>query len=174
MNGPLAGAIGEGMSDACALMINSDPTAVPVDDVVAEYSASDPRGIRSAPYTNFPRSYGSIGVAAGSPEVHFDGEVYAAIVWDLMGRFAQTGNPAWRETLFGYLVDGMNYTPAKPAYEDMRDGILAAVAASGNTADCAKVWDSFARYGVGVGAKGTVKGARVAVTESKVSSTACN
>ena len=106
--------------------------------------------------------------------VHFDGEIYAAIIWDLMGRFAQTGSPTWRDTLFGYLVDGMNYTPAKPAYEDMRDGILAAVAASGNTPDCARVWDSFARYGVGVGAKGTVRGSSVLVTESMTSSTSCN
>jgi extracellular elastinolytic metalloproteinase len=68
----------------------------------------------------------------------------------------------------------MNYTPAKPAYEDMRDGILAAVAASGNTGDCAKVWDAFARYGVGVGAKGAVRGARIVITESTTSSTSCN
>jgi hypothetical protein len=155
-------------------MINSDPLASPVDDVVAEYSASDPRGIRSAPYTDHPRTYGTIGVATGSPQVHFDGEIYAAIIWDLMGRFAQTSDPAWRDRLFGYLVDGMNYTPAKPAYEHMRDGILAAVAASGNTSHCAMVWDAFARYGVGVGAKGTVKGSRVTVAESTLSQTSCN
>jgi extracellular elastinolytic metalloproteinase len=164
MSGPLAGAIGEGMADGCALLINSE------NDVVAEYSASDARGIRSAPYTNHPRTYGSIGVAAGSPQVHFDGEIYAAIVWKMIQDFG----PGERDKLFGYIVDGMNYTPAKPAYEDMRDGILAAVAAAGNTADCAKVWDAFARYGVGVGAKGTVRGSRVSVTESTVSSTACN
>jgi extracellular elastinolytic metalloproteinase len=175
MSGPLAGAIGEGMSDVCALMINSDPTAVPVDDVVAEYSASNPGGIRSERYTGHSRSYGSIGVAAGSPQVHFDGEIYAAIIWDLMGRFAADPNIAdWRTRLFGYLVDGMNYTPAKPAYEDMRDGILAAVAASGNTADCAKVWDAFAQRGVGVGARGAVRGSRVVITASTTSSTACN
>jgi extracellular elastinolytic metalloproteinase len=164
MSGPLAGAIGEGMSDGCALLINDN------NDVVAEYSASDPRGIRSAPYTNHPRTYGTIGVAAGSPQVHFDGEIYGAIVWKMIQDFG----PSARDKLFGYVIDGMNYTPAKPAYEDMRDGILAAVAASGNTGDCAKVWDAFARYGVGVGAKGAVRGARIVITESTTSSTSCN
>jgi hypothetical protein len=35
--------------------------------------------------------------------------------------------------LFDDIVDGMNFTPAGPTYEQMRDGILAAVAA--NTVD---------------------------------------
>lgn len=164
MSGPLAGAVGEGMSDGCALLINDN------NDVVAEYSASDPRGIRSAPYTNHPRTYGSIGVASGSPQVHFDGEIYGAIVWQMIQDFGT----AERDKLFGYIVEGMNYTPAKPAYEDMRDGILAAIAAGGDPADCAKVWNAFARYGVGVGAKGTVRGQRIVITESKVASTSCN
>ena len=157
MSGPLAGAVGEGMADGCALLINDD------NDVVAEYSASDARGIRSAPYTNYPRSYGNV---AGTG-VHFDGEVYAAIVWKLIQDFG----PANRDKLFGYIVDGMNYTPAKPAYEDMRDGILAATSAS--AADTCTVWKAFAHYGVGVGAKGAVRGAKVVVTESKTLPASC-
>lgn len=157
MSGPLAGAIGEGMADGCALLINDD------NDVVAEYSASDARGIRSAPYTNYPRSYGNV---AGTG-VHFDGEVYAAIVWKMIQDFG-TAN---RDKLFGYIVDGMNYTPAKPAYEDMRDGILAATGAS--AADTCTVWKAFAQYGVGVGAKGVVRGANVVITESKTVPASC-
>ena len=178
MSGPLAGAIGEGMSDVCALMINSDPLANPPDDVVAEYSASDPRGIRSRPYTGHPRTYGDIGTVPGSPQVHFDGEIYAAIIWDLMGRFAREQSisyeDGWRNQLFGYLVDGMNYTPAKPAYEDMRDGILAAVAAGNRRADCAKVWDAFADRGVGILAKGTVRGSRAVVRADTSRPPSCN
>ena len=41
----------------------------------------------------------------------------------------QDFGPANRDELFGYIVGGMNYTPATPTFEDMRDGILAAVAA---------------------------------------------
>lgn len=159
MSGPLAGAIGEGMSDACALLINDD------NDIFAEYAASSPFGFRSAPFGNYPRTYGDVG---GGP--HFDGEIYAAIIWRLIQDFGPVG----RETLFGYIVDGMNYTRAKPSYEDMRDGILAAVAASGNIADCARIWDAFAAQGVGVGARGVIRGSRLTITESMTSSTSCN
>src|SRR5262245_11357998 len=51
MDGPLAGAIGEGMSDVLAVIANEN-------DVVGEYAFDDPRGIRNLPYTNYPLSYG--------------------------------------------------------------------------------------------------------------------
>jgi extracellular elastinolytic metalloproteinase len=67
------------------------------------------------------------------------------------------------DLLFDYLVGGMTFTPAQPKFEDMRDGILAAAAGSGH--EC-KVWQAFARYGVGVGAKATVRGSRITIVES--------
>jgi extracellular elastinolytic metalloproteinase len=160
MSGPLAGAIGEGMSDGCALLINSE------NDVVGEYSASSPRGIRTAPYTNYPRTYGNVEGA----EVHLDGEVYGAIVWKMIQDFGAAN----RDKLFGYIVNGMNFTPAKPTFEDMRDGILAAVSAGASPSYCSLVWAAFAQYGVGVGAKGVVRGAKVVITESKVAPPSCN
>jgi hypothetical protein len=73
-----------------------------------------------------------------------------------------------RDDLFGYLVDGMNYTPAGPTYEQMRDGILKSIANSpgARPSDDCFVWSAFAQYGVGVGATATVvrKGATVTVT----------
>ena len=41
------------MSDVLAIVINDN-------DRVGEYSFSDPIGIRSAPYTNYPRTYGDV------------------------------------------------------------------------------------------------------------------
>ncbi len=149
MSGPLAGALGEGMSDVCALMMNQDP-------VIGEYSSSDPRGIRRDPYNDYPRTYSSVTGA----EVHDDGEIYGAIGWQLMQNF--TGR---NDTLFGYMVDGMNYTPSKPTFEMMRDGMLQAVG-SGNAADQCLVWDAFAHFGVGVGSKGVVRRNTVIITES--------
>ena len=147
MDGPMAGAIGEGMSDVLALVMNGD-------DTIGEYAYSDPIGIRSAPYTNFPRTYASV---TGS-EVHYDGEIYGAIGWDLRDRYLAFGLTT--TDLLRDLVQGMTFTPAKPTFEMMRDGILAA-----SSHDCL-VWQAFARYGVGQGAKGSVKGSRVTVTES--------
>jgi extracellular elastinolytic metalloproteinase len=152
MSGPLAGAIGEGMSDVCALLMNGD-------DRVGEYSASDPIGIRRDPYAGYPRTYGDV----TGDEVHDDGEIYAAIGWRMMELFGETG----RDTLFNYLVEGMNYTPAGPTYEQMRDGILQAVSIGGGAAaDTCNVWQAFAQFGVGEGAQGTLRGKRVTILES--------
>lgn len=150
MDGPLSGAIGEGMSDVLSVIINDD-------DVVGEYSFGIPGGIRTEPYANYSRSYGDI---AGT-EVHFDGEVYGAIGWRLWQNFQ--GANVGKDAALAYIVDGMNYTRAHPTIEDMRDGILAATAGTGH--ECL-VWDAFADYGVGVGAKAAVRGSKVVVTES--------
>ena len=152
MSGPMSGAIGEGMSDVLAIVINNN-------DRVGEYSFSDPLGIRSAPYTNYGRTYGDV---AGT-QIHFDGEVYAAIGWRLWEIFQANG--LTRDDLFDYLVDGMNFTPPGPNFEEMRDGILQAVANSNPGHECL-VWEAFAQYGVGVGAQGRVRGPNVIVTES--------
>jgi Zn-dependent metalloprotease len=159
MSGPLAGAIGEGMSDICAMLMNSDDIAG--RDVIGEYSFSDARGIRRAPYSNYPNTYGDVTGAS----VHNDGEIYAAIGYRLLELFERARN---KDVLFGYLVDGMNYTPPQPTYEQMRDGILTAIALSPEAAegdDCL-IWNGFAKYGVGVGAKATVTRRGFSITES--------
>jgi extracellular elastinolytic metalloproteinase len=153
MDGPLAGAIGEGMSDVLSIIANED-------DVVGEYSFTDPLGIRSEPYDVYSRTYGDI----VGEEVHFDGEVYGAIGWDLLQGYQGAGED--KSTLLADLVDGMNYTPARPTFEQMRDGVLAGLAASTNDDRACMVWDAFAENGVGVGALATVTGKRVAVKES--------
>jgi len=160
MSGPLAGAVGEGMSDGIAMLVNGD-------DVIGEYSASNPLGIRRYRYDGYPRTYGSVTGA----EVHDDGEPIAAIVWRMMELFGKNG----RAQLFGYVVDGMNYTPSTPAYEDIRDGILQSVRMDPNAGNaCSLVWRAFAQFGVGVGAQGTVlRDGTVQVTESFTEGT-CN
>jgi len=147
MNGSIAGAVGEGMSDICALLMNED-------DVIAEYSIDDPSGVRRFPYDGYPNTYGDVTGAS----VHADGEIYAAIGWRLLGLFAGR-----KDTLWDYLVDGMNYTPAQPTYEQMRDGILASVANGATSADECLVWEAFAEFGVGVNAIGLAKGQTKAV-----------
>lgn len=155
MSGPMAGAVGEGMSDVLSIVINED-------DAVGEYSFTDPVGIRTARYTNYPRTYGDV---TGS-EVHFDGEVYAAIGWRLWEIFRDDRSLADpKSLLFDYLVQGMTFTPAGPTFEAMRDGILTAVGVGGQAHQC-HVWRAFAKYGVGVGAQAQVRGSSVTVTES--------
>jgi hypothetical protein len=138
MSGPLAGAIGEGMSDVLSIYRNDD-------DVVGEYAYNDVDGIRRYPYTNYPLTYGDV---SGS-EVHNDGEIYAAAMWRLLDLW-ETASYS-RDELYDVVVDGMNYTPSRPAYEDMRDGLLAA---SPTQAQDCLIWDAFAEYGIGQGADG--------------------
>lgn len=152
MNGSLSGAIGEGMSDVLSILFNGN-------DVVGEYAFSYSGGIRTEPYANYSRTYGDV---TGS-EVHFDGEVYGAIGWRLRQNFLGAGVSV--DQLLDYIVDGMNYTPAAPSFEDMRDGILQSVSNAGLGHECL-VWDAFADYGVGVGAVGRTRGSTVVVTES--------
>ena len=152
MSGPLAGALGEGASDGLAMLFNGD-------DRVGEYATGNPDGIRRDPYAGYPRTYGDVTGA----EVHNDGEIYAAVIWRLIELFTANTQPI--ATLFDYFVDGMNFTPATPAYEDMRDGILQSVNDPGGLHDCL-VWEAFAQFGIGVGADGTVNGTAVTITES--------
>lgn len=159
MSGPLAGAVGEGASDAIAMLINGD-------DTIGEYAFSNPIGIRRNRYIGYPRTYKDVTGA----EVHDDGEIYAAIVWRMMELFGDAG----RARLFRYVVDGMNYTPATPAYEQMRDGILASVANGPTPADCTAVWQAFAQFGVGVGALGVVTSSGVQITPSFAAPATCN
>ena len=67
---------------------------------------------------------------------------------------------------------------ARPAYADMRDGILAGLANTGNTARECLVWRAFAEYGVGEGAVALESRSRgkdvVVVTESFDVPSQCN
>jgi hypothetical protein len=167
MSGPMAGAIGEGMSDVCAALLTND-------DAIGEYSSSTPNGIRRERYATYGlQTYGDI---TGS-QVHDDGELYAAIGWKAYQLFLTAGLS--RDDLLTHMVDGMNYTPPTPKFENMRDGILtsigggtAPVLGSGNKA--CLVWEAFAHYGVGVGATATVRGKRVRVSESVTKPSECN
>jgi hypothetical protein len=150
MSGPLAGAIGEGASDVNAFLQNGD-------DRIGEYSSSDPAGIRRYPYAGYPLTYGDVTGA----EVHADGEVYAAAMWHLKELFDGAGLAT--STLQDYFVDGMNFTPSTPAFEDMRNGMLQA--ASPNAGHCDLIWQAFSQFGIGLNANGIAGSTSVSITE---------
>jgi hypothetical protein len=180
MSGVMSGAIGEGMADGCAILINGVQGGAldyAYGDKVGEYSSGDaapggfgsPIGIRSRPYAGYS-SYRTYANVTGANGVHFDGEVYAAIVWRLLELFGA----GERDKLFAYVVDGMNYTAAAPKFETMRDGILSGMAASGAApADVCKVWTAFAELGVGVGASSTVTSTAIVTVPSFIKPGGC-
>ena len=138
MSGKLAGAIGEGASDVNAFLNSSD-------DRIGEYAYGDPLGIRRYPYTNYPLTYSAVTGA----EVHNDGEIYAAAMWRVRQNYLAAGLTS--NALYADFVNGMNYTPAAPAFEDMRDGMLQSAA---GTSRVCLIWKGFAATGIGVGADG--------------------
>ncbi|MFN7917067.1 MAG: M36 family metallopeptidase [Vicinamibacterales bacterium] len=166
MSGALAGAVGEGASDVNAFLLNGD-------DRIGEYAASDPNGIRRAPYDAYTNTYAFVGSGTGSYEVHNDGEIYAAAMW----KFRTLANAAGLtdSDVRRIFVRGMDYTPAAPAFEDMRDGMLNYLTTESQypTAVC-PIWNAFAQFGIGVGADGAVsRRGTVTITESFTVPSSC-
>ena len=149
MSGAVSGAIGEGMSDTLAILVNDD-------DAMGEFSTNRARGVRSAVYTDYGRTIGDF---TGS-SVHFDGEIYGATMWRASELYKAAGLD--NDVLLDTLVAGMNFTPSRPTYLDMRDGVLQAAPSS---QDCL-IWRAFADFGMGEGAVFTVGTGSVSIGES--------
>ncbi len=143
LGGTQAGAMGEGWSDYWAITFYNDGR-------VGEYATGNTtNGIRRAAYTvpanPIHDSYADLGV--GGFQVHRDGEVWAATLWDL------------RATLGAAIADrivleGMKFTPCSPSFLNARDGILQADQSVNGGANKCTIWTVFARHGMGASATG--------------------
>ncbi|HEX8184079.1 MAG TPA: M36 family metallopeptidase, partial [Blastocatellia bacterium] len=143
LGGTQAGAMGEGWSDYWACTFFNDGR-------VGEYVTNNTtRGIRRAAYS-IPAdpvhdSYADLG--AGGFEVHRDGEVWAATLWDLR-------NELGAATTDRLVLEGMKFTPCSPSFLNARDGILQADQSLNAGANRCAIWTVFARHGMGVSATG--------------------
>ncbi|HEV2884758.1 MAG TPA: M36 family metallopeptidase [Pyrinomonadaceae bacterium] len=142
LSGTQSGAMGEGWSDYWAITLNGD-------GAVGEYSTGNPNGIRRAPYTvpanSVHDSYADVGV--GGFQVHRDGEVWAATLWDLRTTLGATITD-------NIVLNGMKFTPNRPSFLNARDGILQADQNLNGGANRCAIWTVFARHGMGVSAVG--------------------
>jgi hypothetical protein len=142
LSGTQSGAMGEGWSDYWAITMNGD-------GAVGEYSTANPNGIRRAAYTvpanAVHNSYADVG--AGGFQVHQDGEVWAATLWDLRTQLGAgiTDN---------IVLNGMKFTPTRPSFLNARDGIIQADQNLNGGANRCAIWTVFARHGMGVSAVG--------------------
>lgn len=153
LSGTQSGAMGEGWSDYWAITLNND-------GAVGEYSTGNPNGIRRAPYSvpaaAVHNSYADVGV--GGFQVHRDGEVWAATLWDLRTQLgAATANLL--------VLNGMKFTPVRPSFLNARDGILQADQNLNGGANRCAIWTVFARHGMGVSAVGNDGTTHVAATD---------
>lgn len=152
MSGKLAGAIGEGASDVVAFLIDGD-------DKVGEYAYGNVNGIRRYPYAGYPLTYANVTGA----EVHDDGEIFAGAMWRVKEQFNAAGLSD--DVVLDVFVDGLNYVPSTPSYEQVRDGLLQSIAVRNQPYAC-YVWKGFAGSGIGVGASGTATSTGVSITQS--------
>lgn len=143
LSGTQSGAMGEGWSDYWATTLNND-------GVMGEYVTANPtRGVRRAAYTvpanAVHDSYAD--VCAGGCEVHNDGEVWAATLWDLRTQLGATITDR-------IVLNGMKFTPTRPSFLNARDGIIQADQNLNGGANRCAIWAVFARHGMGVSAVG--------------------
>lgn len=153
LSGTQSGAMGEGWSDFWAITINND-------GAVGEYPTNNPNGIRRAAYSvpanAVHDSYADVG--AGGFQVHRDGEVWAATLWDLRATLgAATTNLL--------VLNGMKFTPNRPSFLNARDGILSADQSLNAGANRCAIWTVFARHGMGVSAVGNDGTTHTAATD---------
>src|SRR5262245_52906833 len=154
LGGTQAGAMGEGWSDYWAATFYGN-------GVIGEFVTNNlTNGIRRAAYTvpanPVHDSYADLG--AGGFEVHRDGEVWAAALWDLR----QTLGAAIADRL---VLQGMKFTPCSPSFLNARDGILMADQNINGGANRCAIWTVFARHGMGVSAQGNNGTTHVAATD---------
>jgi hypothetical protein len=143
LGGTQAGAMGEGWSDYWAATFYNDGR-------IGEYATNDTTdGIRRAAYTvpanPVHDSYADLGV--GGFQVHRDGEVWAATLWDLR-------NDLGAAVCDRIVLEGMKFTPCSPSFLNARDGILQADQAVNGGANRCRIWTVFARHGMGASATG--------------------
>ena len=153
LSGTQSGAMGEGWSDYWATTINGD-------GAVGEYVTANPAGIRRAAYTvpanSVHDSYADVGV--GGFQVHRDGEVWAATLWDLRTQLGATISD-------NIVLNGMKFTPNRPSFLNARDGILQADQNLNGGANRCAIWTVFARHGMGVSAVGNDGTTHTAATD---------
>ncbi|KAJ1564129.1 hypothetical protein HK405_015755 [Cladochytrium tenue] len=165
-----AGGMGEGWSDAVAVMMMVKSTdTLATNKVVGAYAFNAVNGVRTYPYstslTTNPRTYADAGLAANQ-EVHLIGEVWCAMLYEVywnmvdqqgfvaVDQLSASTTPltAGNADFFNLLVKGMMLQPCNPTFVQARDAIVAAEAAVySGTYSCA-VWNGFAKRGLGVGA----------------------
>lgn len=143
--GSQSGAMGEGWSDYWAM---TRYNSLPDNTIIGEYATKDStKGMRHYNYSTSPLDYGDYGYDGG-PEVHNDGEIWAATLWDIEQAL---GSAAARQLIF----TGISLTPPRPTFLDGRDAILQADQVLNSGANKSTLWGIFAARGMGGAARTT-------------------
>jgi hypothetical protein len=111
-------------------------------------------GIRHFALDDNPLTYGDFGFGRFGPEVHDDGEIWSAALWDLRSALVKRYGVKPGGDLAGHLAfDALALGPRLPSFLDQRDAILKADTVRNGGKDKELIWSIFARRGMGVSAK---------------------
>lgn len=154
-----SGSMGEGWSDWYALnyLFREGLQSEPVEGIYV--TGNRDRGIRNWSYDKNPTTYGDIGYDITGPEVHADGEIWTAILWDYrQALVAEFGAARGARIAQATITDAMPRSPANPSFLDMRDAIALAIDDRyHDSAGYEKIfdifWTEFARRGAGFHAR---------------------
>ncbi|MCF8245249.1 MAG: M36 family metallopeptidase [Saprospiraceae bacterium] len=158
--------MGEGWSDFYALMTTMEPGDMGTDSRgIGTYLFGQPAngpGIRPTPYsTNMainPSTYDLIKTAAVP---HGVGYVWCTMIWDLTWAMVDDhGQAAGFDVAMNLVNEGMAIQPCSPGFVDGRNAILAADVALYGGANRCRIWEVFARRGLGFSANQGSSGSR--------------
>ena len=150
LGGEQAGAMGEGWSDWYALnhLFDAGLETQPIAGIYVTGNAT--RGIRNYNYATSPLNYGDLGYDLPGNEVHSDGEIWAATLWQLrQGLIAKYGTAAGQKRAALLITAALPDTAPLPSMLDGRDGILTADQDLYHGNDIPLIWSVFANRGMG-------------------------
>ena len=170
--------MGEGWSDFFALWMTTKPGDLATTPRgIGNYAsnlAPNGIGIRSYPYSTDlgvnPLTYAKVGIAPYN-EVHYTGEIWTAVLWDLNWAFINqygyntdlTAATGGNNICLQLVLDGCKLQTCSPGFLDGRDGILLADRQNNGGANQALIWQVFARRGMGYNA---VQGSSNSLTDN--------
>ena len=111
-------------------------------------------GIRTRPYSTDlaidPLTYADLGSVISFPEVHADGEIWMAAMWEIRAAFIkQFGEKEGRRRVRLLIIDGMKFMPPSSTMIDARDAILLADRVDFKGESQSQLWAAFAKRGMG-------------------------
>ncbi len=171
---------GEGLSDWWALAFTARPadtgtTPRPMGTYVLG-QATNGAGIREQVYTTdmLVNTHTYEDINGLLPEVHFVGEVWASIQWEMYWALVNahgfstnlydgTGNAGNQRAML-YTEEGLKNTPCNPTFTQVRDAMIQAAQDNHGGEDVCLLWTAFAKRGLGSDADPGPGGLTVSVT----------
>ncbi|RKP35457.1 Fungalysin metallopeptidase-domain-containing protein [Dimargaris cristalligena] len=160
---PEAAGLGEGWSDALALLLQLKSTDTRETNYgIGAYVSDRAEGLRKYVYSTSveenPNQYNSLN-GWTTPEVHITGEVWASILYEVIWNMVDTagfeknlGNAtaeAGNILVIRYIINGMKLQPCNPTFLAARDAIIQAEGAITKGKYKCQLWKGFAKRGLG-------------------------